>query len=91
MSALLAHSDLLGYIAASLTTGCFIPQAFRIARTRHTEGMSVAMYVIFTLGVGMWLIYGIVTGSNPIIASNVCTILLSAFILARLIYLRRSK
>lgn len=84
------NADLIGYFAACLTTLCFVPQAIRVVKTKSAEGMSIGMYVTFTIGVGLWLVYGIVLGSKPIIASNCVTILLSGFILFRLIQLKKS-
>jgi MtN3 and saliva related transmembrane protein len=71
----------LGYAAAVLTTGSFIPQAIMTIRTRNTRGISRGMYVIFTLGVALWLAYGVVIGSWPMILANVVTLLLAATIL----------
>lgn len=74
--------DILGYIAATLTTGAFFPQALKTIRTRDTSGISLGMYAIFTLGVSLWLIYGIVAGAWPIILANTITTPLAAVVLA---------
>jgi MtN3 and saliva related transmembrane protein len=71
-----------GYAAAVLTTGSFIPQAVMTIRSRNTSGVSLAMYVIFTLGVGLWLVYGIALQSWPMILANTVTLGLAATILA---------
>ena len=71
-----------GYAAAALTTGSFIPQAIMTVRTRDTRSISRGMYAMFTLGVALWLTYGIVIGSLPMIAANTVTLLLAATILA---------
>jgi MtN3 and saliva related transmembrane protein len=71
-----------GYAAAVLTTGSFIPQAVMTIRTRNTSGISRDMYVIFTLGVALWLAYGIAIDSLPMILANSVTLLLAATILA---------
>jgi MtN3 and saliva related transmembrane protein len=71
-----------GYAAAVLTTGSFIPQAVMTIRTRNTSGVSLAMYVIFTLGVALWLVYGIALESWPMILANTVTLGLAATILA---------
>lgn len=70
-----------GYIAATMTTLAFVPQAVKTIRTRDTSGISLRMYVVFTIGVGFWLAYGIAIGSMPMILANVVTFLLSATIL----------
>ena len=72
----------LGYAAAVLTTGSFIPQAVMTIRSRNTKGISRAMYLIFTVGVAMWLAYGIYIGSLPMILANTVTLALAITILA---------
>lgn len=74
--------DLLGYCAATLTTASFVPQAALTLRTRDVSGISLAMYAAFTLGVGLWLAYGLALGEWPIIVANAITLALAATILA---------
>ncbi len=74
-------TELIGYMAASLTTLCFVPQAVRVLRTRDTRAISLWMYILFSLGVLCWLAYGILLGSKPIIIANAVTLLLSLTIL----------
>ena len=62
--------DLVGYVAAVLTTVAFVPQALTSWRTRDLSGVSLPMYSIFTAGVAMWLAYGVMLGSWPIIVAN---------------------
>ena len=71
-----------GYVAATLTTVAFIPQAVKTIRTRDTHSISLGMYVVFTIGIVFWFGYGIVLGSWPMIVSNAITFVLSATILA---------
>lgn len=75
-------ADWVGYLAALLTTVAFVPQALHTLRSRDTSGISLAMYAIFTAGVGCWLGYGLLLGSWPMILANVVTLVLSAAILA---------
>ncbi len=70
-----------GYLAAVLTTGSFVPQAVMTIRSRNTSGISLAMYVIFTIGVASWLAYGIAIMSWPMILANAVTLGLAATIL----------
>ena len=72
---------LLGYPAAFLTTIAFVPQALHSWRTRDLSGISLPMYSLFTLGVAMWLGYGLVIGSLPIIAANAVTLVLASVVL----------
>jgi MtN3 and saliva related transmembrane protein len=71
-----------GYIGALLTTASFIPQAVLTIRTRDPRGISLGMYVIFTIGVAFWLVYGIALDSMPMIIANTVTLALAATILA---------
>lgn len=74
--------DLLGYVAAILTAGAFVPQALKTIRSRDTAAISLWMYVVFTTGVAFWLAYGVALESLPIILANAVTLLLAATILA---------
>ncbi len=78
--------DIVGYLAATLTTASFLPQAILTIKTRDTESLSLGMYSTFTLGVLCWLIYGIHLGDKAIIFSNAITLLLAASILFFKIY-----
>jgi MtN3 and saliva related transmembrane protein len=75
------NSEWLGFVAAALTTGSFIPQAIKTIRTRNTAGISLGMYVVFTSGVAVWLAYGIAIESWPMILANTITLGLAASIL----------
>lgn len=74
--------DLLGYLAAILTTSAFVPQAIKTIRSKDTRAISLWMYMVFTAGVAFWLAYGVTLGSWPVILANAVTLLLSATILA---------
>ena len=73
--------DTLGLLAAVLTTGSFVPQALLTLRTRDVSGISLGMYSAFTLGVALWLAYGVALGEWPIVVANAVTLALSATIL----------
>lgn len=75
------HPDLVGYLAASLTTLAFVPQAWLTWKSKRAEGVSLGMYVIFTSGVALWLVYGLMLGAWPIVAANTVTLALALFIL----------
>jgi len=83
--------DLIGYLAASLTTCSFVPQALHTFRTRDVSGISLGMYSVFTVGIALWLVYGLALGAWPIVAANAITLALAGAILAmKLRYGRRS-
>ena len=66
-------TDIIGSVAAVLTTVSFIPQAWQTFRTKDVSGISLAMYSIFTTGVLLWLVYAVALGSWPMIFSNCIT------------------
>ncbi|MBL8263025.1 MAG: SemiSWEET transporter [Xanthomonadaceae bacterium] len=70
-----------GYTAAAMTTLAFVPQAVKTIRTKDTRSISLGMYLVFTAGIAMWLVYGIALDSMPMILSNIVTFILSATIL----------
>jgi MtN3 and saliva related transmembrane protein len=73
--------DLIGYIAAALTTLSFVPQAWHTFTTRDVRGISLGMYGAFTLGVALWLVYGLLLRAWPIVVANAITLALAAAIL----------
>jgi MtN3 and saliva related transmembrane protein len=75
-------TDWTGSSAAALTTIAFIPQAWKVWRTKHTADISLGMYVLFTAGVALWLAYGLMLDSWPIIIANSVTLLLAGIVLA---------
>lgn len=74
--------DLIGYSAALLTTAAFVPQAVKSWSTRDLSGISLSMYSLFTLGVALWLIYGLYIESWPVILANAITLLLAGLVLS---------
>jgi MtN3 and saliva related transmembrane protein len=80
--------ELIGFIAAILTTVAFIPQVYKVWQTKSVSGMSLTMYLIFFCGVLLWLVYGLIINSLPMIMGNAVTIVLTLIILY---FLLRSK
>lgn len=83
--------DTLGFLAATLTTASFVPQAWLTFRTRDVSGISLAMYSAFTLGILLWLAYGLMLGAWPVIIANAVTLALAAGILAMKIVIGRRR
>ena len=75
-------SELIGYLAATLTTCSFVPQAWHTFRTRDVSGISLGMYSVFTTGVALWLAYGLLLQAWPVVAANAITLVLAMSILA---------
>lgn len=74
-------TDLLGLVAGTLTTAAFVPQVVKIWRTRSTDDISLGMFSLFNAGLFLWLGYGILIGSVPIVVSNLVTLALALTIL----------
>ena len=72
---------LTGMIAAVLTTAAFLPQVLRTWRTRSTSDISLGMFITYVTGILLWLVYGLMLGDIPLIASNAVTLVLSGAIL----------
>jgi MtN3 and saliva related transmembrane protein len=75
------HIEIIGYCAAFLTTIAFLPQAIQSWRTRDLSGISLGMYSLFTAGVGLWLVYGLIIEKWPLILANALTFALALSIL----------
>ncbi|MBN1575862.1 MAG: SemiSWEET transporter [Chitinispirillaceae bacterium] len=71
---------MIGSVAAIATTASFIPQAIKVIGTRDTRSISLWMYLIFSIGVALWLIYGILKRDAPIILANAVTLLFAIVI-----------
>jgi MtN3 and saliva related transmembrane protein len=72
----------IGALASVLTTISFVPQVWRVWKTRSARDLSLPMYLIFTMGVALWLVYGVMLGSWPIIVGNAITVVLAGMVLA---------
>lgn len=87
-----ALTDIIGSIAACLTTASFIPQAWLTFKTRDVSGISLGMYSAFTTGVALWLAYGLMLKAPPIVIANAITLALALAILGmKVFYGRREK
>lgn len=73
--------DVVGYVAASCTTLAFLPQALKAIRDKDTQSLSLGMYVLFTVGVVLWLAYGILKDDYAITLANAITVIFSLAIL----------
>jgi len=77
----LSWLDLVGSVAGALTTVAFVPQVVKTWRTRSTRDISLAMWLAFTLGVALWIVYGLMAGAWPILIANIVTFLLAGSVL----------
>lgn len=77
----MSSESILGYIAAVLTTVSFLPQVTHIYKTRDTSAISLSMYLMFSIGVFLWFIYGVLIHAWPMVIANGITLLLALTIL----------
>ena len=77
----MAYVDIIGFIGGALTTLALVPQAVKAWRTKHTRDISIWWILTLTVGVFLWLVYGILIGSMPIIAANTATLILAVIVL----------
>ncbi len=81
----------IGFAAAACTTGAFIPQVMMVWRERGAPGISTGMYLMFILGVALWLAYGLALDSLPVVIANGITLLLASSVLGMKWYFERAK
>ena len=79
---MMGTADAIGFLAGVLTTIAFVPQALKMYTTKSGKDVSARMLLIFSAGVILWLIYGIMIESLPVILANVVTLILSGSIIA---------
>jgi len=73
-------SEIIGIIAGIATTGSFIPQAYKVYKTKTTHDLSKGMFLLLIGGIIMWIIYGLLHEAIPIIAANSITLVLAIYI-----------
>ena len=78
---LVSPIEVIGYIAGILTTVAFVPQVVQTWRSRSAGDLSLAMLAAFTVGILLWLIYGVAVASWPLVLSNAVTLLLTGLLL----------
>jgi MtN3 and saliva related transmembrane protein len=71
----------IGFFSGFCTTVAFVPQAYKVWKTKSTKDISLLMFLIFTTGVASWLVYGVLTNNLPIIFANIVTLFLAFLIL----------
>ncbi len=72
---------ILGFTAAALTTGSFLPQAIKTIRTKDTRSISLFMYLLFSMGTLLWLLFGLLSNNIPIVVANAITLVFAVIIL----------
>ncbi len=72
--------DILGLVATGFTTSSFVPQVWRTWRTRDVSGISLPTYIIITIGLALWLLYGWLRGDMPLVVANALMVVLTGAI-----------
>lgn len=73
--------EIIGLVAATLTTSAFIPQVYKVYKEKNAAGISLTMYLILFAGVSLWFLYGFLIGSISVILANGITLILMAIII----------
>jgi MtN3 and saliva related transmembrane protein len=72
----MSTATLIGLFAGTLTTGAWLPQVLRAFRTRSTKDFAWSWFALFGVGVGGWLVYGIIAAAPAVITTNAVTLVL---------------
>jgi len=75
------YFEIIGFLAAILTTVAFFPQVIKVYKTQNTQSISLSMYIVFSMGILLWLVYGFYLNSLPMIIANAITLVSSIYIL----------
>ena len=75
------YFEIIGFLAAILTTVAFFPQVIKVYKTQNTQSISLSMYIVFSMGILLWLVYGFYLNSLPMIIANTITLVSSIYIL----------
>jgi MtN3 and saliva related transmembrane protein len=73
---------IVGLVAAVFTTFSFVPQAIKIIKNRETKDISLLMYVTLDIGIFLWLVYGVLIKSMPVVVANGVTLIFTSVVLA---------
>lgn len=71
----------LGLIAATCTTGAFLPQVIKTVKLKETKDIALGTFLLFTIGGALWLVYGLLSGDLPVTLANAVSVILAAMIL----------
>jgi MtN3 and saliva related transmembrane protein len=84
-------ATVIGSCATIASTVSFVPQAWKIVKSRRTHDISTGMYAVTVTGFALWTAYGVLLVSWPLIVTNTVCLALSAFILTMKLLPRREK
>ena len=78
---MIENVEIIGFVAAVLTTSAFVPQVYKTWKTKSAESLSLTMYLVFFVGIILWLIYGISINSLAMIFANAVTAFLALLLI----------
>ena len=87
----MTYVNVLGYLAALASMASFVPQAWKVIRTRQTKDISVGMYLLTVAAFALWLAFGLLQSQWPLVVSNGVCLALSLFILAMTLFPKKEK
>jgi MtN3 and saliva related transmembrane protein len=79
---------ILGLVAGTLTSLAAIPQVVKTLRTRHTRDISVWQPLLLSIGVALWIVYGILINNMPLILTNIIPLVCNALLVGLNLYYR---
>jgi MtN3 and saliva related transmembrane protein len=85
----MVNPEYIGFIAATLTTSAFLPQAFKIWKSKTADGLSLSMYLVMGTGTLSWLFYGLLIESPSVIVANCISFSIILFIVTFIIHSKK--
>ncbi|WP_027467347.1 SemiSWEET transporter [Deefgea rivuli] len=84
--------EMLGLLAGGLTTFAFVPQVYQVWKSKSAKDISLGMYSIFVAGIALWLVYGVLAQSLPVVLANTLTLILASMVLLmKIVFDRKDK
>lgn len=87
--------EMLGLLAGALTTFAFVPQVYQVYqvwKSKSAKDISLGMYSIFVAGIALWLVYGVLAQSRPVVVANTLTLILASMVLLmKIVFDRKDK
>lgn len=87
----MSELDILGLVASCFTSSSFAPQIWRTWKTRDVSSMSLSTYLILTIGVSLWLLYGVLKGDLPLIVANTTMVMMTGTITLMIVFFNKHK
>ena len=76
----MTYITVIGLVAAVCTTISFMPQIYQVYRTKQTRDLSLPTFILLTIGIFLWLVYGVLLKSLPIVLANTLTLVMCIYV-----------